>query len=67
MNKELLAFREGVKWGIKLFSRPINQAGEPCEGVVGHYQREIPIRRVLEEVDEGKWDDVLKNSNAHSK
>ncbi len=49
-------FREGIKWGVRLFARTVDS--KEIVGQEGH-----PIARIMSEIDDGRWDDVLKNLN----
>ncbi len=57
INRQTIAtFREGIKWGVRLFARTVEN-----KEVVG--QELHPLERIMSEIDDGHWDDVLKNLN----
>lgn len=58
-EEEIELFRKGVKWGIELFSHPQEIDGK-WVSVVGTEDRPTLLEKVLKQVDEGRWDDVMK-------
>ena len=62
MDNEIIAFREGCKWGFDLFSHWDKETGEMVK--VLSSGKKITSKEFAKEVDEGRWDEVLKNKLA---
>lgn len=59
MEKEIIAFREGCIWGFELFSHWDEETGKMVKTLSSG--RKITVDEFTKEVEEGRWDEVLKN------
>lgn len=62
MKKELLSFREGIKWGFVLFAHTDEKTREFVR--ILSSGKIITQKQFDKEVDEGRWDSVLEYRNA---
>ena len=58
-RKRLEAFREGVDWGVTLFSRSEEIDGKLIE-VTGTANPPRRTKDIRQEIKDGRWDDVLE-------
>ena len=59
MKKEIIAFREGCIWGFELFSHWDKETNLMVKTLSNG--KKISVEDFTKEVNEGRWDDVLKN------
>jgi len=59
-KKRVIAFRQGIKWGLELFAR-CEQTNEGKFILVVGKSNPTKITDLYKKIDKGEWDDVYKN------
>jgi aspartate/tyrosine/aromatic aminotransferase len=59
MENEIIAFREGCIWGFELLANWDKETGKMVK--ILSSGRKITVDEFTKEVNDGRWDEVLKN------